>query len=70
MQDSSADFSSQTKGPGQKALYVLSAAGAKRIDVPFRGPRRAHDEVVRHMDYATKFIFKPTKASYLRVAKR
>jgi hypothetical protein len=35
-----------TKGPGQKALYALSATGAKLIDVPFRGPRRAQDEVL------------------------
>jgi protein involved in plasmid replication-relaxation len=35
-----------SKGRGQKALYALSATGAKLIDVPFRGPRRAHDEVL------------------------
>src|ERR1700682_1681030 len=38
-------FSLGTKGPGQKALYALSEAGAKLVHVPFRGPRRAHDEV-------------------------
>jgi hypothetical protein len=35
-----------SKGRGQKALYALSATGAKLIDFPFRGPRRAHDEVL------------------------
>jgi hypothetical protein len=35
-----------SKGPGQKALYSLSATGAKLVDVPLRGPRRAHDEVL------------------------
>ena len=35
-----------TKGGGQKALYALSRNGAKLVDVPFRGPRRAHDEVL------------------------
>jgi hypothetical protein len=35
-----------TKAGGQKALYALSRAGAKLVDVPFRGPRRAHDEVL------------------------
>jgi hypothetical protein len=35
-----------TKGGGQKALYALSRNGAKLVDAPFRGPRRAHDEVL------------------------
>jgi hypothetical protein len=35
-----------TSGGGQKALYALSPAGAKLIDVPFRGPRRARDAVL------------------------
>ena len=35
-----------TKGGGQKALYALSPIGAKLVDVPFRGPRRAHDEIL------------------------
>ncbi len=35
-----------SKGRGQKALYALSATGAKLVDVPLRGPRRAHDEVL------------------------
>jgi hypothetical protein len=35
-----------TKAGGQKALYALSRNGAKLVDVPFRGPRRAHDEVL------------------------
>jgi protein involved in plasmid replication-relaxation len=35
-----------TSGGGQKALYALSQAGAKLVDVPFRGPRRARDAVL------------------------
>ena len=35
-----------TKGGGLKALYALSPTGAKLVDVPFRGPRRAHDEIL------------------------
>ena len=35
-----------TKAGGQKALYTLSASGAKRVDVPFRGLRRRSDEVL------------------------
>src|SRR6266478_6830045 len=35
-----------TKGGGQKALYTLSASGAKRVNVPFRGLRRRSDEVL------------------------
>lgn len=35
-----------SKGPGQRALYGLSQMGAKLVDVPFHGPRRAHDEVL------------------------
>ena len=35
-----------TKGGGQKALYALSPTGAKLVEVPFRGPRRAHDEIL------------------------
>ncbi len=35
-----------TKGGGQKAIYALSQAGAKVVDVPFRGPRRRNDEVI------------------------
>src|SRR6266571_4839291 len=35
-----------TKGGGQKALYALSASGAKLVDVPFRGLRHRSDEVL------------------------
>jgi hypothetical protein len=35
-----------TRGGGQKALYALSQAGARLIDTPFRGPRKAHNEVL------------------------
>jgi hypothetical protein len=35
-----------TKGGGQKAIYALSQAGAKLVDVPFRGPRRRNDELI------------------------
>jgi hypothetical protein len=35
-----------TKGGGQKALYALSRNGAKLVNVPFRGPRRAQDQVL------------------------
>jgi hypothetical protein len=35
-----------TRAGGQKALYALSPTGAKLIDVPFRGPRRAQNEVL------------------------
>jgi len=35
-----------TKGGGQKALYTLSASGAKLAHVPFRGLRRRNDEVL------------------------
>src|SRR6266478_6155465 len=35
-----------TRAGGQKALYALSPTGAKLVDVPFRGPRRAHNEVL------------------------
>ena len=35
-----------TKGGGQKAIYALSQAAAKLVDVPFRGPRRRNDEVI------------------------
>jgi hypothetical protein len=35
-----------TKGGGRKAIYALSQAGAKLVDVPFRGPRRRNDEVI------------------------
>lgn len=35
-----------TGGGGQKALYALSTTGAKLVDVPFRGPRRAHNAVL------------------------
>jgi hypothetical protein len=35
-----------TKVGGKKALYALSPGGAKLVDVPFRGPRRSHDEVL------------------------
>jgi len=35
-----------TRGGGQKALYALSQAGAKLIDAPFRGPRKAQNEVL------------------------
>ena len=35
-----------TRGGGQKALYALSPTGAKLVDVPFRGPRRAQNQVL------------------------
>jgi Replication-relaxation len=35
-----------TSGGGQKALYALSAEGARIVDVPYRGPRRGRDEVL------------------------
>src|SRR6202521_5487825 len=35
-----------TKAGGKKALYALSRTGAKLVDVPFRAPRRAHNEVL------------------------
>jgi hypothetical protein len=35
-----------TKGGGQKALYTLSASGAKLAHIPFRGLRRRSDEVI------------------------
>jgi Replication-relaxation len=35
-----------TKAGGKKALYALSPTGAKLVGVPFRGPRRAHNEVL------------------------
>src|SRR5258708_7544710 len=35
-----------TSGGGQKALYALSAEGARIVDVPYRGPRRRRDEVL------------------------
>src|SRR5689334_1851267 len=35
-----------TKAGGQKALYTLSPAGAKLVDVPYRGLRRRQDEVL------------------------
>lgn len=35
-----------TRAGGKKALYALSRAGARIVDVPFRGPRRKHDEVL------------------------
>jgi hypothetical protein len=35
-----------TKAGGRKALYALSQGAAKLVDVPFRGPRRSHDEVL------------------------
>ena len=35
-----------TKNGGQKALYTLSASGAKLVDVPFHGVRRRNDEVL------------------------
>jgi hypothetical protein len=35
-----------TKAGGKKALYALSPTGAKLVDVPFRGPRRVHNEVL------------------------
>ncbi len=51
-----------TKAGGQKALYTLSASGAKRVDVPFRGLRRRSDEVL-------VADFSPTKtlAAFLEV---
>jgi hypothetical protein len=35
-----------TRGGGQKALYALSPTGAKLVDVPFRGPRRAQNRTL------------------------
>jgi len=35
-----------TKAGDKKALYALSPTGAKLVDVPFRAPRRAHNEVL------------------------
>jgi hypothetical protein len=35
-----------TTGPGTKALYALSAKGAKLIGVPLRGPRRRQNETL------------------------
>jgi hypothetical protein len=35
-----------TRSGGQKALYALSPTGAKLVDVPFRGPRRAQNQVL------------------------
>lgn len=35
-----------TVGGTRKALYALSPAGAKAVEVPYRGLRRAHDETV------------------------
>jgi hypothetical protein len=35
-----------TRGGGQKALYALSPTGAKLVDVPLRGPRRAQNQVL------------------------
>jgi len=42
-----------TRGGGQKALYALSPTGAKLVDAPFRGPRRAHDAVLVADFFAT-----------------
>lgn len=35
-----------TRAGGRKALYTLSASGARLVDVPFRGPRRKLDEIL------------------------
>jgi hypothetical protein len=35
-----------TAGPGMKALYALSAQGARLVDVPLRGPQRRKDEML------------------------
>jgi hypothetical protein len=35
-----------TRGGGQKALYALSPTGARLVDAPFRGPRRAQNQVL------------------------
>jgi len=35
-----------TAAGGKKALYALSPAGAKLVDVPFRGPRGPQDAVL------------------------
>lgn len=35
-----------TTGPGMKALYALSAQGARLVDVPLRGPQRRKDETL------------------------
>src|SRR5260370_41986260 len=35
-----------TKGGGQKAIYALSQAGAKVVDVPLRGARRRNGEAI------------------------
>ena len=39
-------FFLSTAGPGMKALYALSAQGARLVDVPLRGPQRRKDEAI------------------------
>ena len=35
-----------TSGGGKKALYALSLSGAKLLNLPYRAPRRRHDELL------------------------
>jgi hypothetical protein len=39
-------FFQGTEAGGKKALYALSKTGANLADVPFRGPRRSHDQIL------------------------
>jgi hypothetical protein len=39
-------FSLGTIAGGRKALYALSLHGARLLDLPYRAPRRRHDEVL------------------------
>jgi hypothetical protein len=67
-----------TSGPGMKALYALSAQGARIVDVPLRGPQRRKDEMlaadffvehqltVNEVYCALKFGALPTGASFRR----
>jgi hypothetical protein len=67
-----------TTGPGVKALYALSAQGARLVDVPLRGPQRRKDETlaadffvehqltVNEVYCALKFGALPTGVSFRR----
>jgi len=67
-----------TTGPGMKALYTLSAQGARLIGVPLRGPQRRQDETlaadffvehqlrVNEVHCALKFGALPTGVSFRR----
>jgi hypothetical protein len=52
-----------TKSGGQKALYALSRNGAMLVDVPFRGPRRAQDQVLVADFFITHQLSIPTAAA-------